>query len=83
MAKTNPSPTFPMYPGDAALVTTSDTTVFAPSIIYVGGAGNVRITTAQGTDIVFTGLNAGTVLPVQAIKVWATNTTATSLARIF
>lgn len=83
MAKTNPSPTFPMYPGDAALVTTSDTTVFPPSIIYVGGAGNVRITTAQGTDIVFTGLNAGTVLPVQAIKVWATNTTATSLARIF
>ena len=83
MAKTNPSPTFPMYPGDAALVTTSDLTTFPPSIIYVGGAGNVRITTAQGTDIVFTGLNAGTVLPVQAIKVWATNTTATSLARIF
>lgn len=83
MAKTNPSPTFPMYPGDAALVTASDTATFAPSVIYVGGAGNVRITTAQGTDIVFTGLNAGTVLPVQAIKVWATNTTATALARIF
>lgn len=83
MAKTNPSPTFPMYPGDAELVTPSDLATFPPSIVYVGGAGNVRITTAQGTDIVFTGLNAGTVLPVQATKVWATNTTATSLARIF
>ncbi len=43
MAKTNYSPTFPMYPGDAAAVTTSDTVNFRePSVIYVGGAGNVR-----------------------------------------
>jgi hypothetical protein len=83
MAKTNPSPTFPMYPGDAASVTTSDTTVFSPSIVYVGVTGNVRVTTAQGTDVTFNALPAGAVLPVQVIKVWATNTTASSIVRIF
>jgi len=55
MAKTNYSPTFPMYPGDAAAVTTSDTNNFRePSVIYVGGAGNVRVLTAQGSDVTFT-----------------------------
>lgn len=84
MAKTNYSPTFPMYPGDAATVTPSDAFDFpTPSIIYVGGGGNVNVTTAQGTTLVFVGLMAGQVLPVQVKRVWATSTTATNLVRIF
>jgi hypothetical protein len=83
MAKTNPSPTFPMYPGDAAEVTKSDSTVFSPSVIYVGGTGNVKVTTSQGTVVTFSGVPAGAVLPVQAIKVWSTDTTATLMVRIF
>jgi len=81
--QTNFSPTFPMFPGDAAAVTVSDTTTFNPSVIFVGGAGNIKVTTAQGTDVVFTGVQAGQVLPVQVVKVWSASTTATSLVRIF
>lgn len=47
--------------------------------IYVGGDGNVRVTTADGDDVIFVGAKAGSTLPVVATKVWATNTTATSL----
>jgi len=84
MAKTNYSPTFPMYPGDAAAVTPSDTNnLREPSIIWVGTAGNVKVTTAQGTDVVFTAVPGGTVLPVQVIRVWATGTAATNMVRIF
>ena len=85
MAKnTNYSPTFPMFPGGAAAVTTSDSALLAtPSVIFVGGAGNVRVTTAQGDDVVFYGLQSGGVIPVQVIKVWATNTTATNLVRVY
>lgn len=84
MARTNPSPTFPMFPGDAAAVTPSDTAVLsAPSVIYVGGTGNVKVVTAQGTTVTFVGLPAGAVIPVQVIQVYATDTTATNLVRVF
>jgi hypothetical protein len=84
MAKTNYSPTFPMYPGDAAVVTTSDTVnLREPSVVFVGSAGNVRVLTAQGSDVTFTGVLGGSVLPVQVIRVFATNTTATGLVRVF
>ena len=84
MARTNPSPTFPMFPGNAEAVTPSDTAnLSAPSVIYVGGTGNVRVLTAQGTDVTFSGMPAGAVVPVQVIRVYATNTTATLLVRVF
>jgi hypothetical protein len=84
MAKTNYSPTFPMYPGDAAVVTTSDTNNFRePSVVFVGSAGTVRVLTAQGSDVTFTGVLGGTVLPVQVIRVFATTTNATGMVRVF
>ena len=84
MAKTNFSPTFPMYPGDAAAVTPSDTVNFRePSVVWVGTVGNVKVTTAQGSDVVFTYVPAGSVLPVQVIRVWATGTAATNIVRVF
>ena len=84
MAKTNYSPTFPMYPGDAAAVTTSDTVPFTtPSIVFVGGGGTVRVLTAQGSDVTFIGVLSGSILPVQVSRVYATTTTATNMVRIF
>ena len=89
---THPSPTFPQYPGGAFAVTTSNTTNFSnPSntaqpitaVIYVGGAGNVQVQTAQNETVLFSGLNAGTVLPLQVVRVWTTNTTATNLVAIY
>lgn len=84
MARTNPSPTFPAFPGDAEAVTPSDTANFsAPSAVYVGGTGNVRVLTQEGTDVTFSGVPAGAVIPVRVIRVFATNTTATLLVRVF
>lgn len=84
MAKTNYSPTFPMYPGGAVSITPSNTVNLAnPSVVYVGGTGNVRVLTAQGDDVTFVNVPAGAVLPVQAIRVYATSTTATSLVGIY
>jgi len=83
MSKTNPSPTFPMFPGNAAAVTTSDTTTFPPSVIYAGSGGTVRVMTAQGTDVTFSSLQPGAILPLQVIRVYASTTTATNIVRIF
>lgn len=39
--------------------------------LYIGTAGNVRVTTIGNDVITFFGVLAGTVLPVQVTKVWA------------
>ena len=85
MAKnTNYSPTFPMFPGGAKTVTPSDTVNLSyPSVIYVGVGGNVQVTTAQGDQVIFVGLLAGQVIPVQVIRVWSTSTTATTMLAIY
>ena len=84
MAITHPSPTFPMYPGGAVAITPSDSVYLAsPSVVYVGVAGTVKVTTAQGDDTTFVGLLGGSVIPVQVIRVFSTATTATSLVRIY
>lgn len=85
MAKiTNYSPTFPMFPGSAEAIVTSDSAnLETPSVVYVGTSGNVKVTTPQGSEATFVNVASGTVIPVQVLKVWATGTTATNLVRIF
>ena len=51
--------------------------------LYVGGAGNLRVTTVQGTDLTFTAVSAGTQLYVSVRRVWATGTTATSILALW
>lgn len=81
---TNYSPTFPMFPGGGATFTNSDTVNLpSPSVIYVGGGGSVKVTTAQGDEVTFHGMQPGGVVPVQVIRVWATGTTATNLVRVY
>lgn len=84
MAKTNYSPTFPMFPGDAIAVTPSDTVNLPnPSVIYVGTTGNVKVTTAQGSSVTFVGVPAGAVIPVQVIRVWDAGTSASNMVAIY
>lgn len=48
--------------------------------IYVGGDGNIAVVPLDGgTAVVFTGLTAGTILPVRGIRVDSTDTTATAM----
>lgn len=84
MSKTNYSPTFPMFPGDAEAVTPSDSVnLSTPSVIFAGSGGTIRVLTAQGSDVTFANVQAGAVLPVQVLRVFSTTTTATSMVRIF
>ncbi len=70
---------------DGQAVTTSDTATFDPPFrrIFVGGAGNVTITTLAGNSLVFTGVLAGTILPWAGTQVKATGTTATNIVAGF
>lgn len=45
--------------------------------LYIGGAGNLKVTMKDGGDVTFSGLIAGTLLPVSVTKVFDAGTTAT------
>ena len=63
-------------------VTPSDSTVLSFKALWVGGAGDVSVDfTEGGTAVVFTGVPAGTMLPVTGTRVNAA-TTATSITWI-
>ena len=82
--QTNYSPTFPQYPAGAFAITTNDNANLQNvAVVYVGVAGNIKVTTANGDIVTFSNVSAGTVLPVQVLRVWATGTTATSLTGIY
>lgn len=73
------SGTMPAY--DAFAITPSDSVNFnSPCRAFlVGGAGNVAIVTPSGNVVTLTGLLAGVIYPIVAIRVNSTNTTATNL----
>jgi hypothetical protein len=59
------------------------TTPSWPCVLYIGGSGNIRVQTEGGDDVVFTGVLAGTFLPVNVVRVFATNTTATNIVALW
>ena len=77
----------------AAAVTPSDTvnipslasatTINNGCVLYIGGAGDLRVLTAGGDDVTFTGVLAGTFLPVQVVRVFNSTTTATNLLALW
>ena len=56
---------------------------FVPRAIYVGGSGDVAIMMPGGDIVLLTGAVQGSVLPVRAIKVFFTGTTATNLVGLY
>jgi len=77
--------------GRAAVVTPSDT-VNIPSVsggdnngcvLYVGGAGNLKVKTVGGDEVTFVGINTGTFLPVQVVRVFSTGTSATNILALW
>ena len=60
-------------PKHAVTAKQSDTAnLVTPVVVYVGGDGNVKITTEGGEDTTFVGLSAGDILPVSALRIWST-----------
>ena len=67
-----------------AAVTKSDTTPVTCTALYIGGAGDVTLAqSVGGTAVAFTGLSAGSILPV-ALKNGTVNaaTTATGIVKL-
>lgn len=53
------------------------------AVLYIGGAGDLKVTTS-GNDIVqFVGVQAGTFFPVNVVKVWASGTSCTSIIALW
>tara|TARA_R110002153_G_scaffold139298_2_gene289924 strand:+ start:1083 stop:1367 length:285 start_codon:yes stop_codon:yes gene_type:complete len=51
--------------------------------VYVGGTGDLKVTMAQGATVVFHGVVAGSMLPIQCNQIFATGTTATNIIALF
>lgn len=73
-----------------AAVTPADTGYFIASnpkasltrALYVGGAGDVVAVREDGTAVTFTGVPAGTILPIRCVQV-TTASTATFIVRLW
>lgn len=55
----------------------------APCVLYIGGAGNLRVLTAGGDDVTLNGVLAGSYVPIQVQRVFATGTSATNIVAIW
>ena len=51
--------------------------------VYVGGAGNIVAVDWLGNTCTFTGVLAGTVLPIRVRRINSTSTTATALVALY
>lgn len=51
--------------------------------LYIGVAGDVKVTTAGGDSVVLKGAVAGSVIPVRVSRVWASQTTASSIVALY
>lgn len=69
----------------AFAITPNDSTdlEYVTRAIYVGGAGDVAVTTQGGESVTFSGVTVGTLLPIRVTKVKSTGTTATLLLGLY
>jgi hypothetical protein len=66
---------------DAVAVTPSDSVdlVNMSRALWVGGAGNISVIMHSGATVTFSGIAAGTLLPIRVSRVRSTGTTATNI----
>ena len=69
----------------AAAITPSNETdlTVAARGLYIGGAGAVTLITTGGDEVTFSGLPAGTILPVRTARVKVTGTDATGIVGLW
>lgn len=64
-------------------VTKHDTTILPEfKALYIGGDGDVKVGNSDGDAVIFSGLVAGTILPVYGTRVYSTGTTATNIVAL-
>ena len=66
---------------NAVLITPNDSTdlVTVTRAVYVGTAGNMKVTMQDSGTVLFTGVPAGTTLPIRVSRIWSTTTTASTI----
>jgi len=64
---------------DAAAVTPSNTGNVDFRALYIGGAGDVKIDTPEGSTVTLYSTAAGSILPIRCVRVYSTGTTATNI----
>lgn len=72
--------------GNAVAVTPADGTdlTTATRALWVGGAGNISVDLVGGqTAVVFSGIAAGTWMPLRVTRVRSTSTTATLIVAVY
>ncbi len=81
MASSGEQGQFPYY---AEALTPSDVDDWSqPVMIYVGGAGDVRVLPwGAANPVTFAAMSSGSMLPVCARRVYATGTTATGIVAV-
>lgn len=52
-------------------------------VLYVGGAGDLKVTTASRQTVLFKAVPVGTFIPINVVKVFDTDTTATFLLALW
>lgn len=70
---------------NAAAVTPHDTNELTDvtTRLFIGGAGNLKVTMMSGVDVTLTGVLAGSILPLRVRRVYATGTTATNIVALW
>ena len=53
------------------------------AVLYIGTAGNLKVTTVAGDEVTFQGINTGAFFPVHVKKVWATGTSASNIIALW
>jgi len=53
------------------------------AVLYIGGAGNLKVTTVAGDIVTFNGVLAGSFFPVNVLKVFSTGTSATNIIALW
>ena len=70
---------------NAVLVTPSDSTdlTYVSRAVYVGTTGNMKVTMQDSGTVLFTGIPAGTTLPIRVTRIWSTTTTASTILALW
>lgn len=74
----------PAIGGEAIDVSSSDQELtWISRAIWVGGDGAIRVLMKDGTTLTFSGIVAGTVMPLAVSTVYQTGTTASNLVAMY
>ena len=70
---------------NAVVVSPNDSTdlTYVTRAVYVGTTGNLKVTMSDSGTVLFTGVVAGSTLPIRVSRIWSTTTTASTIIALW